>query len=97
VISKGQLIEEIVRNDGEITITQETSPKVGEVLKNQSFTITSAGLPYGNRSSIIVNGQEFSRNERGINIAVFNENGDYLYSFSFDTHKSDVRVYKTEP
>jgi tetratricopeptide (TPR) repeat protein len=97
VISKGQLIEEIVQNDGEITITQETSPKVGEVLKNQSFTITSAGLPYGNRSSIIVNGQEFSRNERGINIAVFNENGDYLYSFSFDTHKSDVRVYKTEP
>jgi tetratricopeptide (TPR) repeat protein len=97
VISKGQLIEEIVRNDGEITITPETSPKVGEVLKNKSFTITSAGLPYGNRSSIVVDGQEFSRNERGINIAVFNENGDYLYSFSFDTHKSDVRVYKTGP
>jgi hypothetical protein len=96
VISKGQLIEEFVRNDGEITITPETSPKVSEVLKNKPFTITSAGLPYGNRSSIDVDGQEFSRNERGINIAVFNENGDYLYSFSFDTHKSDVRVYKTE-
>ena len=97
VISKGQLIEEIVRNDGEITITSDTSPKVSEVLKNKSFTITSAGLPFGDRSSIVVDGQEVSRNERGINIAVFNENGDYLYSFSFDTHISDVRVYKTEP
>lgn len=97
VISKGQLVEEIVRNDGEIVITSETSPSVSEVLKNKSFTIISAGLPYGNLSSIVVDGQEVSKNERGINIAVFNENGDFLYSFSFDTHVSDVRVYKTGP
>jgi Lipid A core - O-antigen ligase and related enzymes len=94
VISKGQLIEEIVRNDGEITITSDTSPKVGEVLKNKSFTVASAGWSYGNRSSIVVDGQEVSRNERGINIAVFNENGDYMYSISFDTYQSDIRVYK---
>jgi len=97
VISKGQLIEEFIRNDGEITLTPNTSPIVSEVLKNKSFTIISAGLLYGDKSSIVVDGQEVSRNERGINIAVFNDNGDYMYTFSFDTHVSDVRIYRTGP
>jgi len=46
--------------------------------------IVSAGKPYGNVSSIIINGINYSKNRRGINIVIMDRDG--LESYNIDTH-----------
>jgi len=49
-----------------------------------NIEIISAGQPYGNASSIIINGINYSKNKRGINIVIMD--GDGLESYNVDTH-----------
>jgi hypothetical protein len=49
-----------------------------------NIEIISAGQPYGNASSITINGINYSKNKRGINIVIMD--GDGLESYNIDTH-----------
>lgn len=93
VISNNQAVNNIVNNEGDITLNETTSENLKELFGDQSFTIYSAGENFGNESSININGKEYSLNSNGFNIAVFDSNFHHLGSFSFDTHHSDINVY----
>lgn len=54
-----------------------------------SVRVKSAGLFYGNGASILLNGQECSLNQRGINVLVLNERREVVWTTSFDTHADD--------
>ena len=64
-----------ISTDGKININ-------GEI----SFSISSAGYDVGNISSIIINGQEYSKNWRGLNIVVY----DITYHRVIDTVNFDT-------
>jgi len=49
-----------------------------------NIEIVSAGKPYGNASSIIINGINYSKNKRGMNIVIMDRDG--LESYNIDTH-----------
>ncbi len=50
------------------------------------YTIVSAGFECGDYSSIIIDGVEYSRNNRGLNIVVYNnETGQVIDTVCFDT------------
>ena len=59
--------------------------------ENIQYAVTSAGYNDGNVSSIILNETEYSRNERGLNIVVYDSVRDkVLDSVAFDTHVADL-------
>lgn len=55
------------------------------------YSITSAGFETGNISSIKINGTEYSKNGRGMNIVVV-ENGSVVDSVAFDTYARDMKM-----
>lgn len=57
------------------------------------YSIASAGYLIGNRSSIEIDGTEYSRNVRGMNIVIYDlKENKVTDSISFDTCASDMRV-----
>lgn len=94
LIKNGKIVSEVINNEGDALLSHDDIPESVKLPENRSFTVYSAGLHYGNNSSILVDGVEYSLNMRGINIAVFDTELQYLYSIIFDTHKSDVVVFK---
>lgn len=61
------------------------------VINSVEYTIRSAGYNVGNYSSIMLNGTEYSRNVRGLNIVVV-ENGEVVDSVGFDTFSQEMAV-----
>ncbi len=62
--------------------------------ENLDFKIISAGFRLGDCSSIILNGNEFSMNQRGFNIVVYSKKYDALIdSAAFDTY-ANARAYR---
>lgn len=58
---------------------------------NIYYTIQSAGYKHGSISSINLNGQEYSKNQSGLNIVVYsNESHRILDEVTFDTSKQDI-------
>jgi len=56
-------------------------------LSGKNVKIESRGFRCGNKSSIILDGKEYSVNKRGLNIVVFDCNKDSIVdSIAFDTH-----------
>lgn len=51
--------------------------------------IESAGLQYGNFAKIFVRGKDYSRNSRGLNVVVLDEQRNVIWTTSFDTHAED--------
>ena len=49
-----------------------------------TISVTSAGMEAGNYSSILVNGNEYSKQGRGLNIVVLKD-GEVIDSVNFDT------------
>ena len=71
-----------VKENGELIYEQ-----VGHELleySNKNISVTSAGLEAGNYSSIQINGKEYSKQSRGLNIVVFRD-GSVIDSVNFDT------------
>lgn len=78
VISNGRVIEDM----GAVKL------EASGIIDNNGLTysIVSAGYDCGNVSSIIINGKEYSRNSRGLNIVVYNnETSQIIDSVCFDT------------
>ncbi len=73
------------------SLTERREPEGS--LKNGAsvFTIKSGGLNAGNISSIVVNGNEYSDNGRGLNVVVYdNELGLVIDQSTFDTHSKEA-------
>lgn len=84
VISSNEVIEEIA---AQARLTHEGM--IGEV----PYSITSAGFQVGNYSSIIIDGIEYSKNGRGLNIVVYdNEACSVIDSVVFDTYVQEMTV-----
>ncbi len=65
------------------------SGQIGET----TYTIVSAGWSVGNTSSIIINGEEYSKNARGMNfVIVDNKTKEVIESVAFDTYDFEMRV-----
>lgn len=78
VIDSGELIEQ---KDGIMNLSYEYKP-----YSNCEIKISSAGYEVGNISSIIINGQEYSKNQRGLNVVVYDKTKDkVICSTVFDT------------
>ncbi len=64
----------------------------GKLSDGSKYEVISGGLYLGNKSSILINGTEYSGNSRGLNIVVYdNELEEVVDSVTFDTHASSVR------
>lgn len=93
VVADRRVLAEQINNDGEVQLTPSNASEAEQLLK-QPFSIKSAGLFFGNYSSINVNGKEYSPNKRGLNFAIFDRNMNFLYSMNIDTHESDIKVFR---
>ncbi|MFN8397797.1 MAG: hypothetical protein U0176_24475 [Bacteroidia bacterium] len=78
-IYKGKLVHE---EWGQRDITYLARAKV-------TVKVHSAGLFVGNGASILLNGQECSLNQRGMNVLVLNDSREIVWNTSFDTHADD--------
>lgn len=87
VVSSGETKEEIssdreVRSEGEILGVR--------------YSISSAGFWVGSKSSIVIDGVEYSKNVRGMNIVIYDlKENKVMKTISFDTYSSEMRV--TDP
>lgn len=80
VISHGEVVSEA---SGKEKLNYEGT--VGD--QALSFSVVSAGHDCGNVSSIVLNGTEYSRNKRGMNLVVYDEQTrSVVDSVCFDTH-----------
>ena len=71
----------VVQKDGNFALSCEYEPYA-----NCEIQVTSAGYSAGNKSSIVINGKEYSKNKRGLNIVVYNKTKDEVISSRiFDT------------
>lgn len=93
IVNRSVALEQI-NNKSQITINEVNRPKLRDIFPNKSVTISSAGINFGNTSSILVDGIEYSQNKRGMNIAIFDKNLNNIASYNFDTYVSDIAVYK---
>ena len=71
----------VVQKDGNFALSCEYEPYT-----NCEIQVTSAGYSAGNKSSIVINGKEYSKNKRGLNIVVYDKTKDEVISSRiFDT------------
>lgn len=62
---------------------------------NKNIDITSSSYVNENTSQIIINGLDYSLNNRGINMVILNSvNGDIIDSISYDSHLMDYLKHK---
>lgn len=62
---------------------------------NYQYFMKSGGYEHGNTSSIMINGIEYSKNRRGLNFVVFDENRmKVIDQVSFDTCAEDNTAYR---
>ena len=70
-----------------LTISEE-----GKLPDGTSFKIESGGLFFGNKASCLINGVEYSKNGRGLNIVIYNKKkGSVADAAVFDTCASEIR------
>ena len=94
VIADGGVVTELCDK-----MLQETSFPEGclHYRMDDWITVKSGGANRGNLSSIMVNGTEYSKNQRGINVVVYDYEEDKVYdSAAFDTYLSAYRVGNVE-
>ena len=79
IVSNGLLIEE--------KISDKKLEAKGTIEQGPDYSMVSAGFDFGNTSSIKLNGIEYSKNRRGLNIVVYNNQTHLVEdSVCFDTY-----------
>ena len=92
-----------VKESTPLSVTDEPI-KLEGVVDSKTYKCVSGGFETGNISSIQIDGQEYSKNKRGLNIVIYNEEcHKVLYSNCFDTFSYSKAVgldlenfYKTQ-
>jgi hypothetical protein len=59
------------------------------------IAVQSGGANDGNNSSILVNGNETSVNQRGINIVTISNSGKLIQSICFDTYEQCAKIFES--
>lgn len=89
VIEDGKLqMEMIDDNEGSAGCIQFS----GRTKDNKAFDIYSGGLKHGNLSSIIIDGEDYSQSQRGINVVVY----DYVNNRVLDSSTFDTCFFSTQ-
>ena len=87
------LTEELLSETNDETESPLYLEYEGAMPDGTQFTLRSGGIYMGDLSSCVINGTEYSVNQRGINIVVYdNERGQVADSTSFDTCASPTRT-----
>lgn len=79
----------VISADGIVEDVSDAKLETGGTIQKTGaeYTIVSAGFECGDYSSIIIDGVEYSRNSRGLNIVVYNnESGQVVDAVCFDTY-----------
>lgn len=64
-------------------------------VQDSEFSIFSAGKEYGSRCSVIIDDKEYSMNQRGLNIVVFDqEHRKVIDRVCFDLHEPEWEAYR---
>lgn len=77
IIRHGKIVGEKINQDGPVRLIYEHFP--------WPVQMYSAGMDYGDVAAIVVNGKNFSLNERGFNVVLLNEKTGVLRRYHFDT------------
>ena len=88
MIINGKLEVEKINNNAKVDFEYE--------LFNHKVNIASAGLPFGNTSTIDIDGIPLSPNRRGFNIVIISLNDNKVKRYSFDTHKYSNSMMASE-
>ena len=80
-------------------VTESLDKKIlesnGNINDNCTYSVISAGYDCGNKSSIIINGHEYSKNKRGINIVIYdNDLNKIIDQVCFDTFDKSWRAIR---
>ena len=82
--------------DDQVESTNEEEPYLKYQLGDQ-IQIKSGGFENGIISSVLINGSEFSPNERGINVVIYDYEANEVYdSAAFDTYDSPTTLRDAE-
>lgn len=85
VVFAGKVIEEL----------SEKAISDNGTIGNVEYSIISAGALVGNHSSVIIGGIEYSKDLRGLNIVIYdNDKEAVVDSFNIDTFKANMPVYR---
>jgi len=83
IINNGQIIAEEINNKGPAVINDDILREFG------IEEVASAGLPFGNYSKIIIDGENMSPEERGLNIVIVSDNRE-IERYNIDTHDTEM-------
>lgn len=97
IIKDGKVVKEEIKKYATIK-DKETITYTAKFENGVEYTLESGGYSHGKKASIIIDGKEYAKNERGLNIVVYNEDVDtVLDSVVFDTYATKGRtVYKLD-
>jgi hypothetical protein len=84
IFSRGAKILEKIDDQAAVEIELRKGELIGKDRLSEDIALYSAGVPFGNRASIKVGGEEHSRNRGGLNMVVLNGDGAVLASAIFD-------------
>jgi len=84
IIKNERILIERINNKGRAKISQKELKNIFGLNKIISLVV-SGGKEYGNVSSIRILGKEYSKNLRGLNIVIIDNQGNVLLSLVFDT------------
>ncbi len=93
VIENGEIKTEMFSSDpGDKNKTNKLIEYEGVLPDGIEYTVVSGGYNQGNKSSIIIDETEYSGNNRGLNIVLYdNIREEYIDKANFDTHISPQR------
>ncbi len=91
IIHHGKIIQEEMSSDS-IQWNLNVGDKINGLEIIKDLSIHSAGNKSGNKSSIIINGNEKSQNQRGLNLVVLNNKFEIEKVEYFDTYMSSGKL-----
>lgn len=98
VVEDGQVLVEKTHEDAAASASKKPLTYDGKMSHGKTFSLKSGGYDSGDISSIVINKKEQSRNQDGLNIAVYYVTGNILQDTTFfDTTKGTLRdVYTAD-
>ncbi len=78
---------------GEITFEEIQNNKTPLVYKEGKFEVTSAGFTAGSLASIKINGKEYAKNVRGLNVVIYNKKYNQVFdSYFFELYAKPIKT-----
>ena len=85
IFSQGKMIFETIGNKQFVSRRFAVGEEIRGLRFKKEIYLESAGMDYGNRAKIIVDGRDYSLRERGLNIVVLNAEFNVIEVTAFDT------------